>query len=43
MAMPATTTAAARLTTVFHDSECDFSSSILAARDGLPAGRMSPS
>jgi hypothetical protein len=28
-------TIAARVTTVFHASGCDFSSSILAARDGF--------
>src|SRR5271169_1140630 len=36
MAMPATATTAARLATVFQASGCDFSSSILTARDGLP-------
>ena len=34
--MPAITATAARLATVFQASGCDFSSSILAARDGLP-------
>jgi len=33
--MPATRTTAARVTTVFHASGRVFSSSILAARDGL--------
>jgi len=36
METPAMTTTAARLTTVFHASGCDFSVSILTARDGLP-------
>ena len=36
MARPATTAIAARLATVFQASGFDFSSSILAARDGLP-------
>jgi hypothetical protein len=36
MAMPATAAVAARLATVFQASGCDFSCSILTARDGLP-------
>src|SRR5271165_1993947 len=36
MATPATATTTARLATVFQASGCDFSSSILTARDGLP-------
>src|ERR1700751_782997 len=36
MARPATATTAARLATVFQASGCDFSSSILTARGGLP-------
>jgi hypothetical protein len=35
MAMPAMTTTTARLTTAFQASGCDFSRSILTARDGL--------
>ena len=34
--MPATTAMAARLTTVFQASGCDFSCSIRAARGSLP-------